>query len=225
MLIAIEGIDGAGKGTQSALLCQSLRERGRRTALLRFPRYQETRFGAAVGEFLNGRFGALDEVHPQLAALLFAGDRFESREVILEAAARNDVVVFDRYVASNVAHQAAKLDASERARLMQWIESIEYDVYRLPRSDVTVLLDLPATAAQELIARKRKSDRPYTDKAADLHEVDCGYLERVRDVYQTLARHDSQWETIDCLADGALRPVESIAEELQSIVARRMSNV
>jgi dTMP kinase len=222
LLVAIEGIDGVGKGTQSALLCRSLGERGRRAALLSFPRYHETRFGAAAGEFLNGRFGALDEVHPQLAALLFAGDRFESRDVILEAATRHDVVVFDRYVASNVAHQAAKLDEPERSKLIEWIEAIEYDVFGLPRPGLTVLLDLPTTEAQRLIARK--SQRSYTDRAVDLHEIDADYLERVRKVYQTLARQDSRWETIDCLAEGTLRPVESIAAQLQTIVARRLTN-
>ena len=61
MLIAIEGIDGSGKGTQAARLCERLEESGMAVELLSFPRYSATRFGKAIGEFLNGRFGALHE--------------------------------------------------------------------------------------------------------------------------------------------------------------------
>ncbi len=219
LLVAIEGIDGSGKGTQSALLCEHLRQRGVSAALLSFPRYEQTRFGAAIGAFLNGQFGDLDSVHPQLASLLFAGDRFESKDVILEAAQAHDVVVFDRYVASNIAHQAAKLDGPNRAELMRWIESIEYDVYKLPHPDATVLLDLPATAAQQLIATK--AARSYTDKAADLQEADTGYLERVRQVYLSLADQNPHWVRIDCMANDAIRSLESIAEEVQLFVTER----
>ena len=69
-LIAIEGIDGAGKGTQAAQLVQRLQESGRSATSIQFPRYSETTFGTAIGDFLNGRFGDLDTVHPQLAAVL-----------------------------------------------------------------------------------------------------------------------------------------------------------
>ena len=62
MLIAIEGIDGSGKGTQAARVTQRLREQGRSVELLSFPRYEATFFGGAVGDFLNGKFGNLDEV-------------------------------------------------------------------------------------------------------------------------------------------------------------------
>src|SRR5947209_2867214 len=85
--------------------------------LLSFPRYQATLFGRAVGDFLNGRFGSLEEVHPFLVSLLFAGDRFESKSVLLDAIETHDVVVLDRYVYSNVAHQASKCEGAERAEL------------------------------------------------------------------------------------------------------------
>ncbi|MEZ6051485.1 MAG: dTMP kinase [Planctomycetaceae bacterium] len=216
LLIALEGIDGSGKGTQSARLVEHLRQLGQKVELLSFPRYEHTRFGAAIGEFLNGKFGQLDEVHPQLASLLFAGDRFESKDVILDAAERNDVVVFDRYVASNIAHQAAKLAEPERSQLMQWIDSIEHEVYGLPRPDLTILLDLPATAAQLLIAEK--AARSYTDRAADLQEADGSYLERVRQVYLSLAVETDHWQVVDCLSCDEVRSIEDIANQLQTIV-------
>src|SRR5262245_14747793 len=95
-LIAIEGIDGSGKGTQAARLVAGLQEKGLRVELISFPRYRDTFFGARIGDFLNGRFGGLAEVHPFLAATLFAGDRLESRQLLEDALGRNNVVVLDR---------------------------------------------------------------------------------------------------------------------------------
>ncbi|OAI51422.1 thymidylate kinase, partial [Planctomyces sp. SCGC AG-212-M04] len=189
-LIAIEGIDGSGKGTQAGLLRDALAARGLKTTLISFPRYRETFFGARIGDFLNGRFGSLDEVHPFLAATLFAGDRLESRPMLIQALETHDVVVLDRYVASNIAHQAAKRTGDERRTLAQWILNLEFDVNQLPRPDLAILLDLPASTAQTLIAKKNA--RTYTDRAADLQEADAAYLEEVRQVYLALAAEDSR---------------------------------
>ena len=70
-LIAIEGIDGSGKGTQLELLQKSLRARGVAVHATNFPHYQSW-FGTMVGQFLNGKFGALESVDPHFAALLYA---------------------------------------------------------------------------------------------------------------------------------------------------------
>src|SRR5690606_28988348 len=131
------------------------------------------------------RFGSLDQVSPFLAALLYAGDRFESREVLLQALDSSDVVILDRYVASNIAHQGAKVSGAERMEMIEWIERIEWGVYQLPRPTLNILLDLPATQARKLIAKKNQ--RSYTDREADLQEADTSYLEQVRQVYLQLA--------------------------------------
>jgi len=212
VLIAIEGIDGSGKGTQAALLRDALNALGRKTALISFPRYQDTFFGARIGDFLNGRFGSLDQVHPFLAATLFAGDRMESRSMLLEALATNDVVVLDRYVASNIAHQAAKRAGAERRELADSILKLEFEVNALPRPDITLLLDLRAATAQTLIARKNA--RSYTDRVADLQEADAAYLENVRQVYLDLAAGEPRWSLIEVERNEQLRPIEDIASDV-----------
>lgn len=217
MLIALEGIDGSGKGTQAQRLYDRLRTAGHTASLISFPRYEATLFGRAIGEFLNGRFGSLEQVSPFLAALLYAGDRFESKDVLRSAIDQNEFVILDRYVASNVAHQGAKLDAEERRKLAAWIHEIEYGVYRLPRPDLTILLDLPASQAQMLIATKQA--RSYTKRKADLQEADGRYLELVREVYLELAREEPDWAVVSCVADGRLRSIEEIGEELWRTVA------
>lgn len=216
MLVAIEGIDGSGKGTQAGRLCERLKSSGAAVELLSFPRYTATRFGKAIGEFLNGRFGSLGEVHPMLASLLYAGDRFESRDVLRKSIQTHDVVVLDRYVASNIAHQGAKLQGAEREELTKWVETVEFEIFELPKPDLVILLDLPAATAQTLIAKK--SARTYTDKKADLQEADGSYLAQVGEVYRQLAVDGPRWKIVPCLKGGSLRTIEEIGEEIFDIV-------
>jgi dTMP kinase len=210
MLIDIEGIDGSGKGTQARQLCDRLRGAGTSATLVSFPRYQETLFGRAVGEFLNGKYGSLATVHPFLVSLLFAGDRYESKSFLLEAIQKSEVVVLDRYVPSNVAHQASKLEGAARADLAARILAIEFTIFGLPRPDVVLLLDVPVSVAQELITKK--GSRPYTEQKADIQEADARYLEGVRTVYHELAKTDPKWKTIACCEGTRLRSVEEVAE-------------
>ncbi|MFV0446328.1 MAG: thymidylate kinase [Planctomycetaceae bacterium] len=217
VLISIEGIDGSGKGTQAQRLVDFLSAAGWRAALLGFPRYSETFFGARIGEFLNGHFGGLDQVSPLLAALLFAGDRFESRSRLQQLLETHDVVVLDRYVASNVAHQAAKLDGPDRQQLIAQIEQLEFSIYGLPRPDRVLLLDIPAAVSRKLVARKARRD--YTAAEADLQEADTDYQERVRQLYRDLATGDDSWRTVSVVNEqGELRGIDDIAAELSGYV-------
>ncbi len=213
-LIAIEGIDGSGKGTQAKLLLERFLVTGTTAALLSFPRYAETTFGGFVGEYLNGRYGSLDAVHPLLASLLFAGDRLESRGSLLDAMKNHQVVICDRYVGSNVAHQAAKRIGADRDELIRRIEAVEFDVFTLPRPARTILLDLSVENARRLIAKKAK--RSYTDRSEDLHESDGAYLGAVGDVYRSRQSADPTWFKIACEREGAIRPIDEIREEVWS---------
>ncbi len=215
LLVVIEGIDGSGKGTQSARLRDRLRARGLRAGLLSFPRYDATFFGQRIGDFLNGRFGQLNEVDPFLASLLYAGDRLESKAELTRLLATNDVLVLDRYVPSNIAHQAGKRTGEQRRELADWIEKIEYDLFGLPRPDLVVLLDIPTKDSQELIAKKEQ--RSYTTQAADIQEADTDYLSRVRSAYRELAA-ERGWSIVSVVHQQAIRSMEDITAEIEQLV-------
>jgi len=216
-LIAIEGIDGSGKGTQSVQIVERLTALGVRVTRLQFPRYSATTFGAAIGEFLNGRFGSLDQVHPQLAAVLYAGDRFESREILQTAMAQHDVVILDRFTGSNLAHQSAKLDGEERLELMKWIDHVEHVVFGLPRPDLNILIDISSKWSRELVSRK--GDRDYTQEEADIQESNLPYLERVRECYLAIARQRDDWRVIESLdPQQELRAVNDITTEILELI-------
>jgi len=221
-LIAIEGIDGAGKGTQAGRLVASLRNLGFKVDTLQFPRYSATTFGSAIGDFLNGRFGALNEVHPQLAAVLYAGDRYESRPLLLRMMEENDVIVLDRFVGSNLAHQSAKLEGEARIALIDWIEKVEHEVFALPRPTITILIDMSSQMSRELVSRKAARD--YTTQAADLQESDLPYLEKVRRCYLALSHSRLDWRTVHGLNDdGALKSIDEVGDEILAVVKQHMS--
>jgi len=218
LVVAIEGIDGSGKGTQAALLRDALTRDGRSCGLIAFPRYEATTFGRTIARYLNGEFGDLNAAGPHFAALLYAGDRFESLPLIRSEIASRDVIIFDRYVASNLAHQTAKLPPAEREPFIAWVEAIEYGVYALPRPDLVIYLDMPVELAQRLIAQK--PSRRYTTKAADLHEADSEYLARTSAVYRQLAARDRSWRVIHCCDADQLRPLAAVnADVLEPVRA------
>src|SRR5258707_15888241 len=105
--IAVEGIDGSGKQTQVRLLARALESRGYQVLSTGFPQYGSW-FGKMVGQFLNGDLGPLHTVDPHFAALLYAGDRFECKQPIVETMEQGGLVIADRYIASNLAHQAVR---------------------------------------------------------------------------------------------------------------------
>ena len=224
VLIAIEGIDGSGKGTQAERTTRRLRDLGYRTASIQFPRYSATSFGETIGDFLNGRFGSLEEVHPQLAAILYAGDRFESLSVLKELMNSNDILVLDRFTASNFAHQAAKLHRQERAKLIDWIDDIEHRVFGLPRPSLNVLLDISSNLSRQLVSRK--NERDYTSKEADIQENDRPYQERVRQCYRDIAGSRNDWAVVECLGDGGeLRTVDSISDDILTCVTPLLNDL
>ncbi|MCG6157417.1 dTMP kinase [Rubinisphaera margarita] len=215
--VAIEGIDGSGKGTQTAALVDFFQTSGLSTGTITFPRYSETLTGKQIGRFLDGQFGTLENLHPIPISLMYATERFESRDVICQKLDDHDLLIADRYVGSNFAHQGARLLGAERQEFLQWIEQVEYGIFKVPRPDLVIVLDLPAEVSAERVARKNARD--YTRQVTDLHESDCDYLIGVRDVYLQLCRENEHWHVVNCLTEsGEGRSIEEIQNELRSLI-------
>ena len=215
-LIAIEGIDGSGKRTQLELLAKVLEASGNRVYSTGFPQY-DSWFGKMVGQFLNGELGALDAVDPHFTALLYAGDRFEAKPKLEAALNESKIVLVDRYIGSNLAHQTARVPAQKRADFRRWIEHLEYGIYDLPREDLILYLRVPPSEAQKLVAQK--SQRSYTRAKQDILEASLRHLQQAADMYDLLAR-DVPWVTIDCFDSkrAAVRPAAEIARDVLAAV-------
>jgi dTMP kinase len=197
-LIVLEGLDGAGKSTQLALLAEHAARAGHATEFLHFPRFDTPFYGETIARFLRGDFG--EELDPYTIAHLFAGDRAEAAPMLREWLAGGRWVVLDRYVYSNVAYQCAKVeDAAARRRLKEWILQLEYGIYAIPRPDVSLFLDVPFRFTEARLAAARQgSDRDYLQGGRDIHESSLELQRRVREVYLEAAAEDPALKIIDC---------------------------
>ncbi len=219
MIVAIEGIDGSGKQTQTALVAEALCERGHPAATMSFPRYGKTHFSTLIADYLNGRLGDPSTISPKLIGLLYAGDRLESRDELSALAAAHETLVLDRYSASNLAYQGAKAAGSERVELFEWLDQVEHGVYALPRADLNVFLDVPVDTAMGLVLMKR--GRTYTDKKLDVHEANRQYLVGCREAYRELIARETPgpWATVDCVGpDGAMLDRDAVRDRILSVI-------
>jgi dTMP kinase len=215
-LLALEGIDGAGKRTQVELLAETLRSRAVEPVLLSFPCYQSF-FGAAITRYLTGEFGRLDQVDAHFSALLYAGDRLESKSQLESALAAGRLVIADRYVASNLAHQGARVGAGQRAEFLAWIRRLEYEVFGLPHEDLILYLRVPV---EESARRTALRGQRLTH---DIQESDQSHLQQASAVYDELAK-DADWAVVEGYdpARGEPRSAEDVHREILALVERRL---
>lgn len=218
--IVIEGIDGSGKRTQIDLLVRALAGKGVATAQIAFPNYDGF-FGKLVGQFLNGEFGALATVDPHFSAMLYAGDRYQAAPGIRKDLDAGRIVLADRYVASNLAHQGSRVAREKRDEFLSWLKKLEYEIYALPQADLVVYLRVNPAEAHRLVGEKAKRD--YTKLRHDIQESDLAHLTTASEVYDELARQPN-WVTIDCHVAGAagLRSPEDIHGEVLAAVTPRV---
>ena len=192
ILIAIEGIDGSGKHTQAKLLEHSLSAKGFPVYATGFPQY-DSWFGSMVGKFLNGDYGPLEEVDPHFSALLYAGDRFESKARI-ETVLNEGKIVLWTAMWLRTWHTRWRGRAPRSALNFYAGSSIsEYSIYGMPREDLILYLRVPPSQAQMLVSRK--SERKYTQATHDIQEKAEAPGRRGRNVRHAFAQpavgHDS----------------------------------
>ncbi|NTW90229.1 MAG: thymidylate kinase [Candidatus Moranbacteria bacterium] len=222
-LIVIDGSDGSGKATQTALLLKRLKREGRRARTLDFPRYEANLFGGLIGECLAGEHGDFAGLDPRIASVLYAADRFESKRMIEKWLAEGCVVVLDRYVSSNQIHQGGKIpDAKRRREFLAWLDRMEFGVFGLPRPDIIIHLHVPTETSRQLLLEKGATDKkPYLrgGKKQDVVETNGKYLEDSRESALRLVRKQNDWRQVECSSRGVLLSREEISEQVFGIVS------
>lgn len=200
VFIVFEGGDGVGKSTQSRLLAEWVRGRGREVVLTFEP--GDTAAGAKMrGIVLSPETG---DLAPWAEALLYAADKAHHvYEVIRPALRRGAVVISDRYVDSMLAYQGAGrvLDLGQVEQVARWATGGL-------RPDLTVLLDLDPEQGVGGIAEKDRLE----GAGSDFHA-------RVRAFFLDLAAQDPG----HYLVLAARGSVESIAEAVRVRVASLLS--
>ncbi|MFW6310794.1 MAG: dTMP kinase [Nanoarchaeota archaeon] len=182
-LIVIEGLDGAGKTTQINLIKKYLNEKKLSFEFFHFPMYGHNEFSEVISKFLRGEFGGVDEVNPLFIATQYAMDRYMFLPELKNALSKNDIVLLDRYVYSNVAFQCAKVKNNSHI-IRNWIENFEFEFLKLPRPDLNIFIDIPLDVIEERLGNKREGDdRNYLQGKKDIHESSMDFQKRVRDEY------------------------------------------
>lgn len=186
LFIVLEGADGSGKTTQFRLLAERLRAIGHNVATFDFPQYEKPS-SYFVKKYLNGEYGDATEVSPYTASLFYALDRYEAAPKIRDALDEGKIVLANRYVGSNMAHQGSKFGSeSEQRGFFVWAESLEFQLLGIPRPSINIYLKVPAQTSYELIAQKTARD--YTEKVRDGHEGDLGHLHQSALTYDLLTK-------------------------------------
>lgn len=222
MFIVLEGLDGAGKSTQIKKLRDMFAEQGIPSEYIHFPRFDAPYFGDMIARFLRGEFGSVDQVDPYIVAMLYAEDRRDAATLIRGWMEQGKVVIADRYVYSNIGYQCAKVESkSKREELKQWIFSLEYDYFKIPRPDVSLFLDVPfAFTERKLLAEVREGDdREYLNGRKDIHEQSMDLQRKVRQVYLDAAQVDENMHIVDCsTAEGEMASPEIIFQRVRERV-------
>jgi len=202
VLIAIEGVDGAGKRTLSKGLVDAFQAAGMSVATLAFPRYGQSVTADIAAEALHGEHGDLAS-SAYAMAMLFALDRAGAVGEIAALGRDHDVVLLDRYVASNAAYSAARLREDAGGAAVAWVHALEYRRLALPAPDWQVLLAVPAELAAQ---RARHRAQTEADRARDSYERDDGLQQRTGAVYAELAAAGwgGRWLVVDADVDPAV---------------------
>lgn len=198
-LIAVEGLDGAGKNTLVTSLVAGWRARGFSVSTFAFPRYGAAVTADIAAEALHGEHGDLAS-SAYAMAMLFALDRFDAATAIRADVAANDIVILDRYVASNAAYSAARLREGIAGAAVRWVGDLEFGRFALPVPDHQVFLGVPTSVAAQRAVRRADADG---SRARDAYERDDDLQSHVDAAYRDLAAAQwfSPWTVLDGTED------------------------
>lgn len=220
--IVIEGSDGSGKGTQFKIVSDRLREQGYDIATYDFPQYDQDS-SYFVREYLNGNYGSADELGAYTPSLFFALDRFQASQSIKKDLEAGKVVLSNRFIGANLAHQGQKIDdETERTKYYDWLYDLEFNILGIPKPDVNIVLLVPAEIAQKLVDLKEA--RSYTDKKRDIHEADLNHLTRAVAAYEKLCEQfPEQFTAIQSTQGDELLSIPDVTELIWEKVSSRLS--
>jgi dTMP kinase len=171
MIIVIEGVDQAGKKTQSELLAKALRKRKLKTKVFSFPDYS-TPIGKEIKKYLSGK----RKLPVQAVHCLLAANRWEKLKEINDAISKNSVLIMNRYYQSNLVYGFVN------GMNLSWLANLDSG---LPKPDLVIVLDV----SQKESFRRKKMKR-------DKFEKDREFSKKISKAYKHLARK-KHWKLVN----------------------------
>ena len=214
LFLVIEGSDGSGKTTQYRLLAERLKSEGFKVKEIKFPRYNED---ASYFErkYLSGAYGTAENLGPYVPSLFYALDRFDGGKQIQEWLDEGAVVLADRYIGANKAHQGQKIkDLQTRIAYYEWLDQLEFEMLGIPKPDLNIVLSVPAEMAVRLIEKRGDS------QTKDIHDADIEHLTGANRTYKELCDlYPETFAHIKCIDQGELMSIPTIS----NIIYERIS--
>jgi len=228
----MEGVDGSGKATQSKLLVQALKRKGYKVQKIDFPQYGKVSAGL-IENYLKGMYGSSEAVGPYRASVFYACDRYDLSFQIRQWLAEGNIVVADRYVASNIGHQGGKLIANKKAweKYINWLHYLEYELFTIPKPDYTFILKISPELSMKMSNKitdkeKQKKRNAYLGdhKKKDIHEADKKHLANGLKSYITISKkYPREYKIIECEEKGQFLPLETIHKKVLQLVESKLT--
>jgi len=155
MIIALEGTDQAGKKTQTAMLAKALKAQKIKTAVFDFPDYS-TVIGKEINSYLHGK----RKFPPEIIHYLYAANRWEKLEEIKKSAAKNSILIMNRYYHSNLVYGIAN------GLKEKWLQKLEEG---LPKADLVIILD---ASQSDSFSRKKSKIAGFEKNKTSLEKCD-----------------------------------------------------
>ncbi|MFW5732328.1 MAG: dTMP kinase [Planctomycetota bacterium] len=171
--LVIDGPDGAGKSTQTALLADALGKGGLTVRQVRDP--GGTAIGDRIREILLDP--SCDEMAVRTELMLYMASRAQLvAEIVRPALQAGECVLSDRYISSTIAYQSAGgADVDE-------VRTVGDIAVGSLWPDLTIILDLPSDEGLTRAAKRSDPDRMEA-KAREFHR-------RVRELFLAQAKQD-----------------------------------
>lgn len=213
-LIVIEGTDGSGKATQTALLRDRFEGAGIPVRAVSFPDY-DSDSSALVRMYLGGAFGSRpDDVNAYAASCFYACDRYASWRTKWQADYEaGTVILADRYTTSNAVHQCVKLPKEQWDSYLQWLFDFEYRLLGIPEPETVIYLQGDPAVSRALLRKRYAGD----ESKKDIHEKDADYQRRAKEAADYCAARLG-WQTVPCIRDGAMRTPEDIHAQIAAVL-------
>ncbi len=212
-IIVIDGTDSSGKETQTKLLFERIKKEYPKTIKISFPNY-ESPACEPVKMYLAGKFGEdATKINPYAVSTMYAIDRYASFKETWEKYYNEDyIIITDRYVSSNMIHQASKIEnETQKNNYLEWLEDLEYNKMQIPREDIVLFLKMPIEKANELMAERKNKITGENEK--DIHEKNKNYLKKSYENACFVSKKYS-WEEVECVENDIIKSIEKINDEM-----------
>lgn len=219
-LIIMEGLDGSGKSTQTALLEQYFAAQGIAYKKIKLPDY-DSPSSTLVNMYLGGEFGTnADEVNAYAAGAFYAVDRFASYKLKWKKDYESGMLILaDRYATSNLIYQMEKIEKADWDAFIRWSADFEYEKIGIPSPDLVIFLDMPVAVSQRLMTARYQGD----EGKKDVHEANVAFLERCRESALYAAKMQG-WKVIACADGDVPRSIEDIHQQIVETVKEELEN-